>query len=112
MFQNKVLITGKAYRPQVRQTKSGKSITTFGLSVYSGKDKTGKGIYCFIDCKVFEDLSNINGEVEITGRLSFECWEKDGKKFSKPIILADKVIGDFAGKTPTEEIKDDEIPFD
>lgn len=34
MFQNKVVISGWAYRPQVRTTKSGKSITTFGLSVY------------------------------------------------------------------------------
>ena len=33
-FKNKIVITGRAYRPQVRTTKSGKSITTFGLSVY------------------------------------------------------------------------------
>ena len=33
-FKNKVEISGRAYRPQLRTTKSGKAITTFGLSVY------------------------------------------------------------------------------
>ena len=112
MFQNKVVITGKAYRPQVRQTKSGKHITTFGLSVYNGKDRDGKSTYCFIDCKVFQNLPDINGEVEISGKIAFECWEKDGKKFTKPIILVDRVIGDFTPQIQQEEIKDDDIPFD
>lgn len=112
MFQNKVVITGKAYRPKVIKTKSGKSITTFGLSVYNGKDRYGKSTYCFIDCKVFQDLSNLSGEVNITGKIAFDCWEKDGKKFTKPIILVDNMICDAIPQSPVEEIKDDDIPFD
>lgn len=110
-FKNQVIISGRAYRPQVRQTKSGKSITTFGLSVYNGKDRDGKSTYCFIDCKVFQDLSDLSGEVNITGKIAFECWEKDGKKFTKPIILVDRLMGDFTPKLE-DEIKDDDIPFD
>ena len=98
-FKNQVIISGKAYRPQVRQTKSGKSITTFGLSVWNGKDKDGKGIYCFIDCKCFTDESSLSGEVTVSGRLAFDMWEKDGKKFTKPVIIVDKLE------------KGDEIPF-
>lgn len=101
MFENKVVITGKACRPQVRQTKSGKSITTFGLSVYNGKDRDGRGTYCFIDCKVFENMSDLSGEVRCEGRIGFDCWEKDGKKFTKPVIIIDKI-------TKNEE---NEIPF-
>lgn len=91
-FKNQVIISGRAYRPQVRQTKSGKSITTFGLSVYNGKDQqTGKGIYCFIDCKCFADESNLSGEVLVQGKIAFDMWEKDGKKFTKPVIIVDKL---------------------
>lgn len=90
-FKNQVIISGRAYRPQVRNTKSGKSITTFGLSVYSGKDKDGKSQYNFMDCKCFSDETNLSGDVVVSGRIGFDNWEKDGKKFSKPVIIVDKL---------------------
>lgn len=90
-FKNQVIISGRAYNPQVRQTKSGKTITTFGLSVYSGKDADGKSRYNFIDCKCFSDETNLSGDVVASGRLAFDNWEKDGKKYSKPVIIVDKL---------------------
>ena len=90
-FKNQVIISGKAYRPQLRTTKSGKSITTFGLSVWSGKDADGKSQYNFIDCKCFSDESGLAGDVVVTGKLSFENWTKEGKKFSKPVIIVDRL---------------------
>ena len=105
-FKNKIIITGRAYRPQVRTTKSGKSITTFGLSVYNGKDQSRKGTYCFIDCKYFKDASDLNGDIIIEGKLAFDVWEKDGKKNTKAIIIVDKL-----GKAE-EGIVEDDIPFD
>jgi len=90
-FKNQVIVSGRAYRPQLRTTKSGKSITTFGLSVYSGKDKDGKSKYNFIDCKCFSDESNLSGDVVVVGKIGFDSWEKDGKKFVKPLIIVDKL---------------------
>lgn len=115
MFENKVIITGRAYRPQVRTTKSGKAITTFGLSVYNGKDRDGKSTYCFIDCKYFDEANNLNGDVRVEGKLAFDVWEKEGKKNTKPIIIVDKLDMGDGGKEPVKqetELKDDEIPWD
>jgi len=115
MFQNKVVISGRAYRPQVRTTKSGKSITTFGLSVYNGKDANGKGTYCFIDCKVFKDMSSLTGDVLVDGKIAFDCWEKDGKKFTKPVIIVNSLqVGNEEPQNQNQEteFKDDtEIPW-
>ena len=112
-FKNQVIISGRAYRPQVRTTRSGKVITTFGLSIWNGKDRDGKSTYCFMDCKCFTDESNLTGDVIVRGRIGFDCWEKDGKKFNKPIIIVDKIMG---GENPVEEqsqeIEDDDIPFE
>lgn len=112
-FKNQVIVSGRAYRPQLRMTKSGKPITTFGLSIYNGKDKDGKSTYCFMDCKSFSDESNLAGDVLVSGRIGFDCWEKDGKKVTKPIIIVDKIMGgEMPVKEQNQEFIDDEIPFE
>ena len=114
MFQNKVVISGRAYRPQVRETKNGKFITTFGLSVYSGKDKSGKAIYCFMDCKTFNKMPELTGEVLVDGKLGFDCYEKDGKKISKPVIIVNNIqVGNNEPEEKSQEtqLKEDEVPW-
>jgi len=111
-FKNQVLISGRAYRPKLMHTKSGKPITTFGLSVYNGKDRDGKPTYCFMDCKCFTDESSLAGDVLVKGRIGFDCWEKEGKKFTKPVIIVDKIMsGDSPVEEQSQEIVDDDIPF-
>lgn len=120
---NEVKITGKIYNPKTTTTSSGKSITRFGLSIYCGKDKDGKSKYGFVDCKYFGNLMTDDSLKDIEGYLSVDAWEKDGKKFSKPEIIVNKIENStmFENKTATkkeepkeekkEEPKEDE-PFD
>lgn len=112
-FKNQIVITGKAYNAKVHQTKNGKSITTFGLSVYNGKDLTGRATYCFIDCKYFSDEKIPTGDISIIGRLGFDTWEKEGKKFTKPVIIVSEIKAseEQQSKQVDEPIKEDSIPF-
>ena len=110
-FKNQIVITGKAYNSKVHQTKNGKSITTFGLSIYNGKDANGKGTYCFIDCKIFEDKGDLSGDVLIDGKIAFDCYEKDGKKISKPIIIVNEVKIEQPTSQSTSPVAE-QVPFD
>ena len=117
---NKVEITGKVYNAKVTNSLSGKSITRFGLSVYCGKGKDGKSKYGFIDCKYFGNLVTDENLKDVTGRLSIDSWEKDGKKFSKPEIIVDTIVNstmfqenkeENEAKEEVESTFDDSIPF-
>ena len=111
---NSVEITGKIYNPKVTTTLAGKSITRFGLSIYTGKNKEGKSQYGFIDCKYFGNLVVTDTLKDIKGRLTVDTWEKDGKKFSKPEIIVETVNESEMFKDKQEEVveqKEDESPF-
>ena len=89
---NEVKITGRVYNAKTTNTLSGKSITRFGLSIYCGKDKEGKAKYGFVDCKYFGNLVTDEKLKDVTGHLTVDSWEKDGKKFSKPEIIVDTIV--------------------
>lgn len=108
---NKVEVTGRVYNPQVRTSLAGKSITRFGLSIYVGKDKDGKSKYGFIDCKYFGNLVTDDKLKDVTGHLTVDSWEKDGKKFSKPEIIVDTIVNSEMFAPKTEE-KKEELSFD
>lgn len=109
---NKVEVTGRVYNPQVRTSLAGKSITRFGLSIYVGKDKDGKSKYGFIDCKYFGNLVTDDKLKDVTGRLSVDSWEKDGKKFSKPEIIVDTITTSTMFEDKKESEEKQETPKD
>ena len=115
---NNVHLSGYIYKPTERTTKSGGSITTFGMKVYAGKGSDGKSVYDFINVKYFGHLMNNEGEKDVVGRLAFDSWEKDGVKHKNPVIIADKVsdIGETKAKetkSAPEQVQtfDDEVPW-
>ena len=87
---NEVKISGKIYNVKEAHTTSGKVISTFGLSVWNGK-KDGNNTYEFINCKFWGNIGNKDGDKIIQGKLTFDVWEKDGKKVSKPVILVETI---------------------
>lgn len=106
---NKIEISGKIFKPQVKSFSSGKILTEFGLSVWTGK-KDDKNTYEFITCKLWGDLTDIDGDKIVQGRLAFDSWVKDGKKQVKPYILVDSVRkGNFDNykQTNNEKQSDD-----
>lgn len=105
---NEVKITGRVYNANVRTSLSGKSITKFGLSIYCGKDKDGKSKYGFVDCKYFGNLVTDNELKDVTGKLSVDTWEKDGKKYSKPEIIVDSIVSSTMFANKKEEPKTDD----
>ena len=107
---NKVELTGKIYNVKVSTTATGKKISRFGLSIYNGKDREGKSQYGFIDCKYFGEVQPASNLKDISGRVTIDAWEKDGKKFSKVEILVDTINQSamFANKKQ-ETFDDDEL---
>lgn len=111
---NNVHLSGFIYKPTERTTKSGRSITTFGMKIYAGKGDDGKSIYEFVNVKYFGHLTNNQGEKDVIGRLAVDSWEKDGVKHKNFVIIAESVedIGEPPKKEP-EPVKtfDDEVPW-
>lgn len=106
---NEVKLSGYIYKPTESHTTSGKTITRFGMKVWCGKDKDGKNVYDFVNCKCFEHILNTTGEFDFTGRVTVESWEKDGVKHKNVVFL-----GDLTPKTFNEPAKpkQDDNPFD
>jgi len=89
---NKVEISGKVYNSEVRTTTSGKTVIRFGLSVYAGKDKDGKSLYQFVNCKYW-GVNIQNGMlIDLIGKIAFDTWVKDGKENVRPYILVDSFV--------------------
>jgi single-stranded DNA-binding protein len=110
---NEVKLSGKIYNKKEAHTPSGKLCTTFGLSVWNGK-KDGNNTYEFMNCKLWGELTDTDGEKIVQGKLAFDTWEKDGKKQVRPYILVDSVRkGEFVKKEAqqAQDSLDDGIPF-
>ena len=115
---NNVHLGGYIYKPTERTTKSGKSITTFGMKIYAGKDADGKSIYEFINVKYFGHLVNNQGEKDVFGRLGVDTWEKDGVKHKNFVVVAESVedMPEPKKEEPKQEPEpvktfDDEVPW-
>ena len=108
---NKVELSGRIYNIKEATTSSGKTVTRFGLSIYTGKNKEGKSQYGFIDCKYFGRVSTSEELQDVSGRLTVDSWEKDGKKFSKPEVIVDEIKESEMFAKPVEKKKDEGVPF-
>ena len=86
---NKVEISGKVYNSEIRTTPAGKTVIRFGLSVWAGKDKEGKSMYHFVNCKYWGVNIENGMTIDIIGKIAFDRWLKDGKENVRPYILVD-----------------------
>ena len=98
---NKVLLLGNLTRdPELKYTKSGAAIASFGLAV-NRKFKQGeewKEETCFVDITVWaKQAENCAAYLKkgssalIEGRLDLQTWEADGQKKSKLEVVANNV---------------------
>ena len=112
MQNNSVNLSGYIYNPQEITTKSGKTITRFGMKVYAGKDSEGKTKYEFVNIKYFDKLPELK-EMDMYGHLTVESYEKDGVTRKNITIIADNIKPLKEEKPQKEEVsvEDDPLPF-
>ena len=107
---NQVILLGRLTRDPETRKAGDYQVTNFGIAVdreYS-KDKKADFFDCGAWGKTGEFVGNFlkkGNQVLIQGRLRFDSSEKDGKKFSKVSVVADKV----ENLTPKETIKDENL---
>jgi single-strand DNA-binding protein len=120
---NNVTISGKVWDPEIRYASSGMCIATVNVSVYDGKDRdTQKAKYFNIKVIAFKEQAELMGNsivkgdrVIVSGRLSEEKWEKDGKTNRRTTLIAETIgkelqvqkLADFGqfGSDVTDEIQ-------
>lgn len=109
---NSVVLAGNVVAdPESRNTNSGKTVATFRLAVnnpISEKDVV------YIDVDTWEKQAEFVGNyvkkgsaVSVIGRLKQDSWEKDGKKMSKILVVAERV-NFLGGKKKDAETSGDE----
>lgn len=107
---NEVKLSGTIFGLEVKE-----KIATFDLSFYNGKNKDGSFKKSgYIQVKYFENMNFREKErVEVTGYLTEDYWEKDGKKYSKLCLIAKEIRAETkqVEKPATENPIDDDIPF-
>jgi single-strand DNA-binding protein len=103
MAMNYVALSGNLTRdPEMRATKSGSTILTFGIAVNDRVKNGSTGEWedypNFFDCVVFgkraESLSRILAKgmkVALGGKLRYSSWEKDGQRRSKIEVIVDSL---------------------
>jgi len=96
--------------PESRSTQTGKAIATFRLAVNNPiNDKD----VVYIDVDTWEKQADFvttyvkkGSAVSVVGRLKQDSWEKDGKKQSKILVVADRV--NFVGGKKKDTAQDGE----
>lgn len=124
MSINSVALCGNITRnADVRQTKGGMPITTFGIAVNDRRKNPLSGEWedtpNFFDVTIFgrygETLSprlTTGAKVALNGSLRWSQWEKDGQKRSKVEVIADDIELFTAPKPkPDTSLYDDDCPF-
>lgn len=103
MAINTVTVCGNLTRdPEVRQTRGGMPVMTFGVAVNDRRKNNQTGEWedyaNFFDCTMFgeraQSLSRYLSKgmkVTIDGKLRYSAWEKDGQKHSKVGIIAEDI---------------------
>ena len=116
---NRVVMVGRLTRdPEVKQTKSGRSVSDLSLVVredYRGKDGEPAERTCFVDIVVWGKLAETCGEylkkgraILVEGRLQLDRWQAaDGQKRSKHRVTADR-IHFLSGDGKNNEVKAEE----
>lgn len=107
---NEIKLSGTIFGLEVKE-----KIATFDLSFYNGKNKDGSFKKSgYIQVKYFENMNFREKEkVEVTGYLTEDYWEKDGKKYSKLCLIAKEIRAETKSAEKPEEKSqlDDEIIF-
>lgn len=136
MSINRVNLSGNITRePELRSTKSGQFILSFGLAVNERRKNRGgdgwENYANFFDCSIFgtraESVARFLSKgmkVAVDGRLHYSAWEvQDGSKRSKVEVYVDEI--EFMDKRPENpsfkapapeqapetEVYDSDIPF-
>ncbi len=119
---NSITLDGTVFQPEARVSKAGNTVFTFNLSVYLGKETDKKtSRYGNIKVKCFKALADNaakeivdKSHVEVSGKLDFDKWEKDGQKHSRPCIIANSLglsVSRFGDEPNASPMEDEEIPF-
>lgn len=129
---NRVVINGRLTRkPELKQTKSGKSVVQFTLAVARkfGKDSEADFINCVAWNKTAESLVSYSDKgrlISAEGRIQTRSYQdKDGKTVYVTEVIVDRIqfmdSGQAAAKgqqsikpfedTGSLEISDDDLPF-
>lgn len=101
--------------PELRSTPSGKNVAQLRLGTQLGKDKS-----MFTDVTVWGgqsasfDLAEtvVNAfqkgdRIQLTGRLGYDEWEKDGTKRSKHVVIAQDIVLPPRDAAPASAPSDD-----
>jgi single-strand DNA-binding protein len=106
---NSIVLAGNVVAdPESRNTQSGKTVATFRLAINNPlNDKD----VVYIDVDTWEKQAEFvttyvkkGSAVSVVGRLRQDSWEKDGKKQSKILVVADRV--NFLGGKKKETSQD------
>ena len=134
MSINRVVLSGNLTRdPELRMTKGGKQVLSFGLAVNDRMRNQQTGEWedypNFVDCTMFgsraEAVSRYlakGSKVAIEGKLRYSSWERDGQRRSKLEVIVDEIeFMSGQGKAnqeapsgdeqPPAEVYDEDIPF-
>lgn len=110
---NSVVLAGNVVAdPESRSTSTGKTVATFRLAINNPlNDKD----VVYIDVDTWEKQADFvvnyvkkGSAVSVIGRLKQDSWEKDGKKNSKILAIADRV--NFIGGKKKSADGDEEAP--
>ena len=101
MNLNQVTLAGRLTRDvEIRQTPAGTSVCDIGLAVTERVKQddqwTDKPHFFEVTCwarnaEIVNEYCRKGSLLLLTGRLSFEQWEKDGQKRSKVKVIAERV---------------------
>lgn len=119
---NHMTLSGTVFQLESRAAKSGMAVLTFRLSYYHGKGKDGKATYGGIDVTAFDRLAQAwdgqlhdKDKVIVTGHITLDKWEKDGKKYYKHRLIAEGIGQELnlftSSNTNGQYIPNEEVPF-
>jgi single-strand DNA-binding protein len=94
---NQVTIAGNLTRdPVQRFTNGGKAVTDFGLAINEKYGEQETTIFIDVTCwgrtaELVTQYLSKGSSALVSGRLSFDSWEKDGVKRTKIFVTAERV---------------------
>ena len=119
---NKVMLMGNLTRdPEVRYTPSGVAVADLRMAVnrrYRGSDGQDREETCFVNVTVWAKQAESCGQylkrgrpIFVEGRLKFDEWEKDGQKFNRLSVVAERVqfLGDGGARGGQQQRQNDNV---
>ena len=111
---NNIVLAGNATKdPETRSTPSGKNVTTVRLAVNNPLNDKER---LFIDVDTWDKQQEFvskyvkkGSSLSVIGRLKMDEWEKDGKKITKYLVVADRVNFLGGGKKKDADAQSDEF---